>query len=296
VFLTYPTLYAVTISSLGKAKITNITCVPLVDIDKQWYQAFVGFTPDGKQVLTEHREYSLFSGVHKLKFWDPSGGAVGQPAPENDALEKKEGNKFPRMKEVKSVDLLPTETKGYFPSPDGKTYRTLGIERDPKTETVNRLSVMEVDAATGERVKTLLTTPEGLFSKTMFGKREPTDEPDPSSAEAAIFAMSPDWKRLAVLGNEETAVMFDVDRATKIFSYKVPSEVKKNAVPTREVTSLERTWQRTESEFYRPFVSFSPDGLACWSPVSRAHTEFTSARMAPRSPRSLRMVSVNALS
>ncbi len=259
--LPYPMLYVVTISSLRTAKITNVTYIPLVDIDKQWYQAFVGFTPDGKQVLTEHREYSLFSGVHKLKFWDPSGGAVGQPVPKDDAVEIKEGNKFPRMKEVKSVDLLPTETKGYYPSPDGKTYRTLGIERDPKTETVTRLSVMEVDAATGERVKTLLTTQEGLFSKTMIGKREQTFEPDPSSVEAAIFAMSPDWKRLAVLGNEETVVMFDVDRATKVFSFKVPSiDVKKNAVPTREVTSLERAWYRSENEFYRPFVSFSPDG------------------------------------
>lgn len=271
--LAYPMLYVATISPLKTAKITNVTSLPLLDYNKQLDQALVGFTLDGKHVLTEHRELSLFSGVNKLLFWDPAGGAAGQPVPKDDAVEIREGNKFPRMKEFKSVDLLPTETKGYYPSPDGKTYRTIGIERDSKIETVTRLSVMEVDAATGERVNTLLTTPEGIFSKTMIGKKERNNESDAFSAEAAIFAMSPDWKRLAVLGNEETVVLFDVDRGTKLFSYKVPSNVKKNAVPTREVTSLERTWQRNESDFYHPFISFSPDGhrllVSCGSSAYR---------------------------
>ena len=148
------------------------------------HNQLVGFTPDGKRVLTEVREYELVSGIHSLEYWTtPSGNN-----PFFFSIER-------------TVKLSPVETQGYVFAPDGKTFRTLALERDPGRKEVRKLTVMEVDAATGKPLKSLL------------------------SLAASTFALSSDGKRLAAMDgqdSEDAVTVYDVDRALRLVSYRLP--------------------------------------------------------------------------
>jgi RNA polymerase sigma factor (sigma-70 family) len=175
--------------------------------------SLVGFTPDGKKVLTELREYNLLSGLHRLEFWV-------------------ERQQFATLASVRTVNLDPTETQGYAFAADGKTYRTLAIERQASTFIVNRIQVLEVDAVTGKRLKSLLTV------------------------NASTYALSSDGKRLAVMetkDSEDRVVVFDVDRATKLFSYALPAEWKAPNQPKAGMQTFSGAGRSSS-------LTFSPDG------------------------------------
>ncbi|HEV3436171.1 MAG TPA: RNA polymerase sigma factor [Gemmata sp.] len=143
----------------------------------------VGFTSDGKHFLTELREYQLVSGFHKLELWGVA---------KVDSL-------WPVV--VRTVELDPTETQGYAFAADGKTFRTLAIERNSNTREIIKLHVLEIDATTGKRLKSLLTVNTGTY------------------------ALSPDGKRLAAIettGKENSVIVYDVGRATKISAFVLP--------------------------------------------------------------------------
>ena len=99
--------------------------------------ALVGFTPDGKQIITDLREDSLISGRHRLDYWE------GEP-----------------FRLVKSVDLDAEPTFGYALASDGKPYRT--IFRGPAAPGASgMIEVREVSAETGKTLRVLLTV-EGV--------------------------------------------------------------------------------------------------------------------------------------
>jgi WD40 repeat protein len=223
-------VFVVAISPLNPLKITNYASFYLSSQEKD---KFAGFTADGKQLLAEHREYQLLSGVHKLSFLGDEGEEFGvpvRPIPGFNPTRKALGMNG-RLMEKHSIDLDPAETQGYYFAADGKTFRTIGIERDPTTKKETKLHVLEIDAATGNRMKSLLTV------------------------EAGTYAMNSDGKRLAVLGQENTIEMYDVDRAAKVFSTKVPSEVKKSEAPASYASLIDYDPLRCES-----WMTFSPDG------------------------------------
>ena len=109
-----------------------------------------------------------------------------------------------------SAKLNPTRTQGYAFAPDGKTFRTAALEYDlnPLLNTlwVKKLTVMEVDAATGKPLQSLLSL-------------------SATSATAFTFALSADGKRLAAMGgkdSEDAVTVYDVDRMVKLVSYRLP--------------------------------------------------------------------------
>jgi WD40 repeat protein len=161
---------------------------------------FVGFTPDGKQVVTALREYGLLSGYHRLTYWD---------------FAKTEGPTFltepPTLTlttaaKVRSLDFDGGELREYAFPTDGKTFRSLRFERDSKGE-VTRTEVVEVDGMTEEIGKTLLILDSAY---TRFSHR---------------FTFSPDGKRLGVFTNDVAKIaVYDLDRGEKLSEYKFPAE------------------------------------------------------------------------
>ncbi len=185
----------------------------------------VGFTQDGKTLLTEFREYHLLSGNHKLDFWD-----VDKVRPEF-ATNYRLG---------RSVDIASTETQGCAFAVDGKTFRTLALVRNVVTGEVTKVQVVEVDATTGKRLKTLL------------------------SVDCGIFSMSSDGKRLATIETENTVFVYDVDRATKMSSHTF-----KDVVFTPGWENM-RPLPKPSFENSTTSLMFSRDGhrlLVCKKPV-----------------------------
>lgn len=146
-------------------------------------QLLVGFAPDGERVLTEEREFELLSGHHRLYTWkitDPPAGAPfigGGPV----------GVPVPSFQMQKTLNLPPDRTTGYAFSADGKTFRTVVVEKDVAgDESVFSLRV--VNALTGEVVK----TDEGRVAK--------------------ACAMSPDGKRLAFVMSDYSVLVSEVGK------------------------------------------------------------------------------------
>ncbi|HUR55242.1 MAG TPA: hypothetical protein VMZ71_14000, partial [Gemmataceae bacterium] len=151
-------------------------------------QQLVGFAPDGEGVLTEQREYNLLSGHHRLSTWrlmDPPAAPPGGGGPP-PGMGGPPGVPVPSFKVQRSLELSPDRTTGYVFSADGKTFRTVAVETDPSGEK-SRLEVREVDAGTGETLKTL------------------------AKAEGRTFALSPDGKRLATVTDEIRLSVVDLD-------------------------------------------------------------------------------------
>jgi RNA polymerase sigma factor (sigma-70 family) len=143
---------------------------------KPWH--FLGFAPDGEKLVLERREYDLVSGLHELSFWKP------RPDTNDFVLDR-------------TVNLGPEETQGYAFSADGKTFRTVAIERNSGTRAIERVTVQEMDAETGKLLKSLLTV------------------------NCSSFALARNGKRLAVLLDYSIEV-YDVDRAAKQWSFPLP--------------------------------------------------------------------------
>lgn len=166
--------------------------------------SLVAVAPDGREVITDLREYQLISGDHQLKWWGDRGerGVLG---------------------ELKRVDLDLPETHGYAFAADGKTFRTVAYHRDASSEPA-KLEALEVDAKAGKSAKSLITLDFGYNAMSANGKRLAVVDKDnkrvtvydldrgakvssaelaePSSdlfkVEAPALTFSPDGRRLAV--------------------------------------------------------------------------------------------------
>jgi len=141
---------------------------------------FIGFTPDGKELLTAQREYQLVSGLHKLQY-------IG--------LKREKPGAAITTKPTRSVDLDADSTAGYSFAVDGKTYRTL----DTTTAApgiVSRVRVTSVDAATGKTLKALLTVEDPAWG----------------------YGLSPRGERLAVLTPKGVVTVYDVNSGKPIWS------------------------------------------------------------------------------
>jgi RNA polymerase sigma factor (sigma-70 family) len=160
------------------------------------YGNFVGFSTDGKHVLTDLREFGLLSGYHKLHYWDPTKAErnpVGGPPT------------TPRMlggeAKVRSVDLDAGMPRGYALPADGKTFRTMREERDDKGRET-KMEVLEVDAVSGKTGRSLLKLDHSRGS-----------------------VLSRDGSRLAVRDENLTKVtVYDVDRGAKLSEHTFPAE------------------------------------------------------------------------
>jgi RNA polymerase sigma factor (sigma-70 family) len=141
---------------------------------------FVGFTPDGRELVTEQRERELVSGHHRLRYW------VQEPP-------MKGSETFPKV--VRTVDLDAGDTHGYAFAADGKTFRTIAYERDG-SGAATKFAVQEVDAATGKTLKTLLRA-EGGFRR---------------------YALSDHGKRLSLLDVKGTLAVHDVDTGKSLWT------------------------------------------------------------------------------
>ncbi|MBP3956078.1 sigma-70 family RNA polymerase sigma factor [Gemmata sp. G18] len=198
----------------------------------------IGFTSDGKQLITDRRERHLLSGLHQFVYWD---------------LDKAEAN--PRRGVPTLGDKAKLRTVNfdganvYAPyafGPNGKTFRAtrMNYERgaggEPKT-----VDVIEVDTSTGKSGKPLTTIPYGYMALSPDGKRlafttpsglsvrahdlENRDKPElcefkwPEKLGAKHGAVlrpsvfSPDGKRLVVIGdNPSRAAIVDVSTGKSV--------------------------------------------------------------------------------
>lgn len=181
--------------------------------------SLVGFTPDGKQIVTDLREPGLVSGRHQLKFWE-----LRQPADP-----------------TRTVELEADEANQYVFAPNGKSFRSV-------TRTMTRsgvstsLDVRDVDIATGEAGKALLTL-EGefvAFTLSANGKRfaafDVNDklwvyevstgkklwaltlrlDADRGNTNYFNLRLSPDGRRLLLLKAFNPPFVFDVDSGEQL--------------------------------------------------------------------------------
>jgi RNA polymerase sigma factor (sigma-70 family) len=178
----------------------------------------VGFTPDGKQIVTTLHEYKLISGIHRMDFWQNRRRMVSNVENVIESVN------------TRSLNLDSRETEGCAFASDGKTFRTVGIDWNFNVNGVSKINVLEVDASTGKQLKTLL------------------------SLGMSKYVLSNDGKRLAVFVKDEAVDVYDVDRATKLFTYKLPAGIK-YASDEEEMQSLgAAVWS------HAPSMMFSPDG------------------------------------
>jgi hypothetical protein len=177
----------------------------------------VGFAPIGRALLTAKREYDLVSGFHWLRY---------ESLPEDIEQAIKVGY----TPKVRTVDLDPNETREYAFAPDGKTFRTVGIVREP-SGTATKLDVLEVDAVTGKPVKSLL------------------------KVESGAYALSDNGKRFATANQEFTKVtVYDVDRGAKVSEYALTGP------PLAELPQIEPQWRTGKQDQEHPVLMLSPDG------------------------------------
>jgi RNA polymerase sigma factor (sigma-70 family) len=152
------------------------------------------YMPDGR-IVTDNREYHLLSGRHVLYFHEfDKGFQYG-------------------LKQVGRVELEAADTYGYAFAADGKTFRTVGYERDKRGNRYRDFSVRSVDLTTGKTLKTLVTA-EGEF--------------------LGFFALSQDGKRLGLVDAFGNLVVYDVDSAKKLWT-KSLTEAENKLVPVRSL-------------------------------------------------------------
>lgn len=158
----------------------------------------VGFTPDGKYLVTDLREYNLVSGFHRLSFWEEQ-TAPAVPASAGESAKA-------QMALVRTIDLDSDQTYGYAFSPDGKTFRTVYREEtaaNPRLIRQTNLEVREMSAATGETLRTLFKV-DGTYK---------------------THAVSADGGRLAAVdAATDKLSVWDVARGEKISAYDLPAD------------------------------------------------------------------------
>jgi RNA polymerase sigma factor (sigma-70 family) len=186
-----------------------------LDDKKDWHQLSIEkstgvacFTPDGR-IITDVREYQLISGRHLLNL-------------------AKYDYKTHSLKDSHSVNLDSAETHGYAFAADGKTFRTMTYE--PYAQGApTKLEVLEIDAGTGKKLKSLLKVPYGPYTLSADGKRlavllaedkkvgvDDPKAPDGPSQEVLV-RKGPDF-----------VVVYDVDRGEKISSHKFAEKPAEN--------------------------------------------------------------------
>lgn len=148
----------------------------------------VGFTPDGKHLITDRREYHLLSGLHQLQF-----------------LEERVLPNFPndrRFQPVRTIDLDSDQTHSYAFAPDGKTFRTVSYDGS-RPGVFAKLEVREVSTETGKTLKTLLRI----------------------DGEWQGYALAENGKRIVTYDSAKDRVMlWDVDRAAKSWTFDLPAD------------------------------------------------------------------------
>jgi RNA polymerase sigma factor (sigma-70 family) len=202
----------------------------------------VGFTPDGKQLITELREYDLVSGFHKLQFWEvrsaapPGPGALGPrgpgapsgpsgpppgpgasgPGPLGPGVVGGPPAPGLALVLVRTLDLEPDPTYEYAFAPDGKTFRTVYREVSRSSRTgeslFTRLEVREVSAETGRTLRTLAKV----------------------DGEYKTYTLAANGKRLAVVGPDaanpadetpkDKLTVWDVETGKKSWVYEMPPQ------------------------------------------------------------------------
>ncbi|WP_171475125.1 sigma-70 family RNA polymerase sigma factor [Frigoriglobus tundricola] len=166
--------------------------------------SLVGFTTDGKQLITDRRESHLLSGVHQLVYWDPAKAVrpgLGAHFVLGDDAKL-------RTVTFEGADLhgfaysYGFQRNGYAFAPDGKSFRALRYRRSPNS-TPKTMEVIEIDTATGRAGKPLMRIDYGAH------------------------AFSSDGKRLAVVDmTSGTVRAFDLERWEKpeLFEFTLPPE------------------------------------------------------------------------
>jgi RNA polymerase sigma factor (sigma-70 family) len=183
----------------------------------------VGFSPDSRVLISEKREYHLVSGFHWLRY---------ESLPEDVEKALKDGYK----PKARIVDLDLPETRGYAFSADMKTFRTVACD-GAQSGDVTKIEVLEVDAATGKSVKSLLKLDLALDRRlVLYGG----------------CVMSANGKRLAAFEKGlKRVTVYDIDRGRKL--------------STTDLTEPSKSLLEAE----RPVLVLSPDGrrlAACRGP------------------------------
>ncbi|MBN9519896.1 sigma-70 family RNA polymerase sigma factor [bacterium] len=127
---------------------------------------FVGFTPDGKELLLVRRESGLVSGRHQASFFVI--GIVGRPGPdgvpafppgaeggEGGAPIGPAGRALSLVPYSKEFALDPEQSTDFAFAADGKSYRTLVLGRDDAV--IRKVELRRVDATAGKALETLDT-------------------------------------------------------------------------------------------------------------------------------------------
>jgi RNA polymerase sigma factor (sigma-70 family) len=140
----------------------------------------VGFSRDGKLLITDQREYNLVSGFHRLLFTRLDDERLARRGQQEDA--------------DKVVNLDADDTHGYAFAADGKTFRTIAFEHD-SLGVMKKLEVREVDATTGKTLKSLM------------------------KIDYEQHLLSPHGRRLATIDKGGKVVVYDVNRGAKLSSY-----------------------------------------------------------------------------
>jgi WD40 repeat protein len=156
----------------------------------------VGFTPDGKSLLTAVREYNLVSGFHRLEVWSTASAKPGSPAatPMGGAGDGALGGETTFFRPARAIDLDPDRTFGYAIAPDSKTFRTVYVEfKEPGV--IGVLEVREVSMETGKTTKAFPRV-EGEFVN---------------------YAFSPDGKQLVTFDKQEVISAHDAQTGKQLW-------------------------------------------------------------------------------
>jgi RNA polymerase sigma factor (sigma-70 family) len=141
---------------------------------------FVGFTPDGKELVIARREYQLVSGLHRLEYV-----ALGR-APDGSRVTATPGQ---------TVELDADRTFGYSFAADGKTYRTIDVVLSAPGK-IARMRVTQVDSRSGKTLKTLMVHEGGVEGHSLSSRGE----------------------RLAVMTSNGELTVYDVDSGKRLWT------------------------------------------------------------------------------
>jgi RNA polymerase sigma factor (sigma-70 family) len=205
----------------GKGSQTHVEVISVDTLKKRVFHPgesnqLVGFTPDGKNIVTEIREYELVSGIHRLDFWREVERTVQRPGTSGGGLGDFGTIKSIIVEKLRSLNLDLSQTQGfsnipYVFLPGGKAFRTISLAQDPATPGKINLDVMDVDIITGNTIKS-------LFKKS-------------ADSTGSQQTLSPNGKKLAVVEKRGTIVVYDVERATKTFSLEPETLIGKKRFP-----------------------------------------------------------------
>lgn len=122
-------------------------------------ERFVGFTPDGNELLMTRREHGLVSGRHQASFWGIGvPGAAGLPGsePAEGGVFTPAGRTLSLVPYDKRFPLNPEQTDDFAFAPDGKSYTTLVVTRRDDLG-VRAAEVRRVGTEAGKTLATLKT-------------------------------------------------------------------------------------------------------------------------------------------